>query len=204
MNIIDQTFFSNPNYLYIPLAIQDPSGSANNSNELAFLIQKVEKEVLLNSLGLTLYNELQLALNDLENPLNAKWKKLVYGDEYDEKVWNGLAHEESLIACRVFELYNTHNAIRLSATGATVVNAENATNITPMYLIANANQSFIKQYQGNYLKEPIIHDNFTDWFGHNNEVEQSLYSYLIDKLEDFSNFKAENFKVYETVNTFGI
>lgn len=204
MNIIDQTFFSNQNYLYIPLAIQDPSGLANNSNELAFLIQKVEKEVLLNSLGLTLYNELQLALNDLENPLNAKWKKLVHGDQYDEKVWNGLAHEESLIACRVFELYNTHNAIRLSATGATVVNAENATNITPMYLIANANQSFIKQYQGDCLREPIIYDNFTDWFGYNNEVEQSLYSYLIDKLEDFTNFKAENFKLYETTNTFGI
>ena len=204
MNIIDQTFFSNPNYLYIPLAVNDPSGSVNNASELSFLIDKVEKEVLLNSLGLTLYNELQLALKDLENPLNAKFKKLVDGDEYNEKLWQGLAHEESLIACRVFELYNSHNAIRLSATGATVVNAENATNSTPMYLIANANQSFIKQYQGNYLKEPIVTDNFTDWFGDQNEVEQSLYSYLIDKLEDFTTFKPENFKVYETINTFGI
>jgi hypothetical protein len=101
-------------------------------------------------------------------------------------------------------MYNVHNAIRLSATGATVVNAENATNSTPMYLIANANQSFIKQYQGDYIKEPIVTDNFTDWFGCQNDVEQSLYSYLIDKSKDFTTFKPENFKVYETINTFGI
>jgi hypothetical protein len=205
MQIIDQSFFINKNYLHIPLAVQDPSGSASdNQGELDFLCTKIEKEILLNALGLTLYNELQIALDDINNVTNAKWNKLVYGDEYDDKVWSGLANENSLIACRVFEIFTTETAIRLSTTGGKVANPENASNATPMYLIANANNSFIKQYQGDYLIHPLDYDNVIDWLGCNTNIERSLYSYLIDKQLDFPTWNPAYFAVYETKNSFGI
>ena len=63
--------------------------------------------------------------------------------------------------------------------------------------------NFIKQYQGEYLIFPNISDNFVDWYGYNG-IEKSLYGYLMDKKEDFTNWKPEYFKIYETKNSFGI
>jgi len=45
---------------------------------------------------------------------------------------------------------------------------------------------------------------FIDWFGCQDGVEVSLYQYLMDKKADFEDFDLSNFKVYETINSFGI
>lgn len=207
MQIVNKTFFQKENYLHIPLSVADPSGSVtpDNATEIDNLCIQIEREILLNALGLTLYNELYALDNTtIELPINARWKKLVQGDEYDEKVWLGLDNDYSLIAYRVFEQFNIETAIRLSATGAKQVQGENAIQQTPKYLIATANQRFIKQYQGDYLHTPIVVGNFVDWFGCSDEIERSLYGYLTDKKEDFLEWKQENFKVYETQNSFGL
>ena len=206
MQIVNKSYFSKENSLYIPLAIQEPTGGTTPSNEgeIDFLCIEIERQILLNALGLTLYNELfALTLVTIAEPANERWQKFVFGDEYDEKVWNGIYYDNSLIAYRVFEQFTTETNIRLSATGATKVNAENATNQTPKYLISTANQRFIKQYQGDYLDCPIIIENFTDWYGQE-EIERSMYGYLIDKQADFPEWDSSKFKVYETKNSFGI
>ncbi len=207
MQIVNKSYFQKENYLFIPLSVADPSGSVtpDNATEIDNLCIQIERDVLLNALGLTLYNELYALDNTtIELPENARWKKLVQGDEYDEKIWIGLDNDYSLIAYRVFEQFNTETAIRLSATGAKQVQGENATQQTPKYLISTANQRFIKQYQGEYLHTPIIVGNFVDWFGCGEEIEKSLYGYLVDKMADFPEWKQDNFKVYETQNSFGI
>lgn len=207
MQIVTKSYFQKENYLYIPLSVDDPSGSPtpDNANEIDNLCVSIERDILLNALGLTLYNEMfALTPVTIDLPENARWKKLVQGDEYNEKVWPGLKHDYSLIAYRVFEMFNIETAIRLSATGAKQVQGENAMQQTPKYLIATANQRFIKQYQGDYLHAPIIIDNFVDWFGCNNGIEVSLYGYLTDKQDDFPEWKQSSFKVYETQNSFGI
>ena len=203
MQIIDKSYFNNQNFIHIPLATVEPN-SPNNASELDNLCVKLEREILLNALGLTLYNELK-ALTDvtIELPENVRWKKLVQGEEYDGKVWLGLDNDDSLIANYIFQQFITNTNIRLSATGATKVNAENATNQTPAYLIAGAHQNFIKQYQGEYLIDPIRYDNFVDWYGCNG-IEKSLYGYLMDKREVFPEWDSSKFKVYETKNSFGI
>lgn len=201
MQIVDKTFFSNQNYIHIPLAIVDPSGSASNSTELDFMCMKLEREILLNAFGLSLYNEIK-AITDIDL-VDVKFKKIIEGDEYDGKIWLGLDHDDSLIANYIYQKFVTDTDIRLSATGAKKVNPENATNQTPKYLIAGAHQNFIKQYQGEYLTSPNVNGNFIDWYGCNN-LEKSLYGYLIDKQADFTNWKPEYFKVYETKNSFGI
>jgi len=203
MQIVDKSYFQNENYLFIPLSVVDPSSTPNNATELDNLCLQIEREILLNALGLTLYNELK-SITDLELPENIRWKKLVEGDEYDGKFWVGLDNDYSLIAYRIFEQFNIETAIRLSATGAKQVQGENAIQQTPKYLIATANQKFIKLYQGDYLKEPIVYENFIDWFGCADDIEKSLFGYLIDKQVDFPEWEQSKFKVYETQNSFGL
>ena len=202
MQIVDKSYFNNQNYIHIPLAVVDPSAAPNNATELDYLCIKLEREILLNALGLSLYNEIK-AITDINLPENAKFKKLIQGDKYDGKIWLGLDNDDSLIANYIYQEFVTQTDIRLSATGAKKVNAENATTQTPKYLIAGAHQNFIKQYQGEYLTTPFIENNFIDWYGCNN-IEKSLYGYLMDKQADFLNWKPENFKIYETKNSFGI
>jgi hypothetical protein len=206
MQIVDISFFSDLNYLHIPLSVNDPNGSVtpNNTKELSDLCVKLEREILLNALGLSLYNEIK-ALTELtiNEPANLKFKKLIQGDEYNDKIWLGLDNTDSLIANYIYQDFLTQTDIRLSATGAKKVNPENATNQTPAYLIAAASQNFIKQYQGEYLQEPFIYGNFIDYYGCN-DIEKSLYGYLMDKKADFPNWNADKFKVYESKNSFGI
>jgi len=201
MQIVDKSFFNNQNYIHIPLAVVDPSATPNNATELDYMCVKLEHEILLNAFGLSLYNEVK-AITDIES-VDDKFKKLIQGDEYDGKIWLGLDNDDSLIANYIYQEFVTQTDIRLSATGAKKVNPENATTQTPRYLIAGAHQNFIKQYQGEYLTTPFITNNFIDWYGCNS-IEKSLYGYLMDKQSDFTNWKSEYFKIYETKNSFGI
>lgn len=203
MQIVNSTFFTLENSLHIPLAVKNPTGVVAPSNEsyLDQLCVSVEREILLNALGLTLYNEL-FALTEItiELPENERWEKFVQGDG----LWNGLDKYNSLIAYRVFEEFTTETNTRLSATGTAKVNPENANNVSPKFLIANANQHFIKQYQGGYLCNPIVNDNFLDWYGENKGLELSMYQYLRDNIDSFPTWNSSTFRIYETKNTFGI
>jgi basic membrane lipoprotein Med (substrate-binding protein (PBP1-ABC) superfamily) len=209
-NITAISKFQQANELNIPLASQtivaNPTlNNPNNVNYLTQLITRVEKSILLNAFGIAMYNELQLALADINNPLYASYKKLVEGDSYDDKVWVGLNNDYSLIAYRIFEEYMTETSVALVQNGNVQLNPEKAQLVSPAYKIANANQKFINQYQGGFLIEPIIYENFVDWFGVDSDnVNVSLYQYLVDKKADFPLWQMEKFKVYETKNTFGL
>jgi len=203
--------FQNANELNIPLAttnvVANPSlATPNSTDALISLCVKTEKTLLLNALGLTTYNTLQLALADINNPLYASYKKLVEGENYDGKVWIGLDDEYSLIAYKIFELFVTQTNEHLTGVGNTQGNPEKASLISPRYKIANASQNFITRYQKGYLNEPIILDDglFIDWFGCDNTVEVSLYQYLMDKQADFEDFDISSFRTYDTQNSFGI
>ena len=207
--IVNKSYFNKQNILYIPLASEAPLPSAvtstpNDGTYIDNLCIEIEKTILVNALGLTTYNELQLALADIDNPLNASYKKMVNGDEYDGKIWVGLKYDLSLIANAVWIEYVSQKNTNLSAVGNSQVNLEKGTLVTPMYKIANASASFIKQYQGKILDEPIVIGNFIDWQGGDDSVEVSLYRYLSDKKTDFPNVDLNKFKFYEQINSFGI
>ena len=207
--IVNKSYFNKQNILYIPLASEAPLPSAvtstpNDGTYIDALCVEIEKTILVNALGLATYNELQLALADIDNPLYASYKKLVNGDEYDDKIWVGLKYDLSLIANAVWIEYIMQKNTNLSAVGNSQVNIEKGNLVTPMYKIANASASFIKQYQGQYLDEPIVIGNFIDWQGCDDSVEVSLYRYLSDKKADFPNVDLNKFKFYEQLNSFGI
>ncbi|QHB38670.1 structural protein [Flavobacterium phage vB_FspS_filifjonk9-1] len=207
--IVNKSYFNKANILYIPLASEAPLPSAVTStpNDGAYidaLCIEIEKTILVNALGLTTYNELQLALADIDNPLYASYKKMVQGDEYDDKIWIGLEHDLNLIAQAVWIEYVMQKNTNLSAVGNSQVNVEKGTLVTPMYKIANASVNFIKQYQGEYLNEPYVNGIFVDWLGNSEGVYVSLYRYLVDKKTDFPNVNLDNFTFYEQINSFGI
>ena len=214
--IVTKSYFNKNNGLYIPMSVEHPTSpsvqaSPNFATALDLLCVKVEKDILLNALGVATYTSLQLALADIDNPLNASYKKLVEGDEYDGKVWSGLKYDYSLIAYRVYELFRTDNESQTTSTGETKVNAQNATNFSPAYKIAQANQKFLKQYQGGYCHFPIVSVvngvDFIDYFGDSDDVNVSFYQYMNEKKADFTNFDIEKFKIYrenEFKNSFGL
>jgi hypothetical protein len=213
MSIITISHFQKANELYIPLSVAVPTSNSsnatpNNNAYLQALIDKDEKIVLINALGLATYNTLQLAISDnFVNPIYASYEKLVKGDEYDDKIWNGLDYDYSLLAFKVFEEFTTETNKRLSAVGTVEVNPQGATLQTPAYKIASANNSFLKQYQDGYLNEPIIYDGglFIDWFGQTDNVFVSLYRYLVDKKADFVDWSEEKFRPSNDFkNSFGI
>ncbi len=183
--IVNSTYFQKANELNIPLSV--PFITANPAletpNEKAFLDElcvKIEKELLINALGLATYNTLQLALADIDNPLYASYKKLVQGEEYDNKIWIGLDNDYSLIAWRILEQYLFKSNEQLTALGTVNVQPEKAQLKSPKYKIASANANFINGYQKGYLEFPIISFDgvFVDWFGFDNDTYVSLYQYL--------------------------
>lgn len=201
MQIVNSSFFTRQNSLNVPLAMQTPTAGISlpsNQNYIDSICIKVERELLLNALGLLLYKDLQT------NPTHARWDKLIKGEDYGDKVWIGLEHEFSLIAQKVYENYLTETNAFLTQSGVVQTNSENANLVTPSYKIVNANQSFIKQYQGINGSVPIFYNNFTDWSGDCDDLEVSLYRYLVDKKADFPTWDASRFRFYETKNSFGI
>ena len=213
MALVSVSQFQKANELNIPMALSAPVSNSTvqgltDAAYLTNLIAREEKAILLNALGLATYNTLQLAIeDDFTDPIYASYKKLVEGEEYDGKIWEGLQFDYSLILYRVYDVFLTETNNRLSAIGTVAVNPQGATLQTPAYKIAAANENFIRKYQGGYLKEPIISHNglFVDWYGTQETVNVSLYQYLVDKKADFVDWTEEKFiPSNDLKNSFGI
>lgn len=216
ITITDSKWFNKQNDLYIPIAVESPSSYDNQAspdNEAALndLCKEVERELLLNALGLTVYNELQAAIALPGYPDSAwtadqKWKDIVNGCEYDGKVWDGLNSDKSFIAYAVYALFLTKNSDFYSPIGVVKPEAENSKRSTPVYKIASAQQAFIRKYQGGYLHHPnVSYQNgvtFTDYYGQNDDVSVSLYRFLSDNTSVYG--WNGRFKAYETKNSWGI
>lgn len=209
--IVDNSYFKKANFLYIPLSVTSPvANTAMTTPDRVLYIDnlcvEIEKDLLLNTLGVSMYDELQLALADLNNPLYANYKKLVEGSNYNNKIWKGLKHEYSLIACKIFEEYLRRTNERLTGVGNVYVNPEKSENMHPNNLIVRANQLFIKQYQERALFEPKVINNTLDWLYLENTNEVSYYRFLSDNAVDFPLWDPYYFKLYKNgiVNSFGI
>lgn len=215
--ITDNTYFANGS-LYIPnnkdVSVQ-PVGSPTNQTELDFFIEKYERELLINALGVTLYDELQA---QLPTPSLQKWIDLVDGKNYTNvsgnvKRWNGLKgySKQSVIAFYVYCEFLRNDNETYSTVGTVKNNAKNAENFdaTPKY-IKSWNQ-FIEWYQGNLNSTyPTIVTNRSgsiglDYYG-SEKPEVSLYQYLIDSNElDETAFPDFEFRFYDSMkNSFGI
>lgn len=210
MQIIDTTFFINE--FYIPLANTPVSGmtsqvTPNNSGVLNSLIQEVEKDVLLNALGLANYKLLQTALVDLPNA-DQKWKDLVNGKEYGDYIWEGLNSSKGCLVNAIYYTFIHQNSEYLTALGVSKPNTENAVNVSPFAKLANSWQRFTNKYQGGCLLNPLTSISsdysFIDYYGVQENVQRSLYQYLNDNAVTYG-FDASKFQTFDdNVNSFGL
>lgn len=212
--IIDVSYFQKGS-LYIPNSVNiSASSSPNNGGEIDFFIKKYERELLMNALGVTLYNELQVALGDIDNVAYAKWKALVNGEDYTinskEYRYDGLKgyEKQSVIAFFVFMQYMRNDESVYTTTGTAKNKAKGAeiVSMTPKYI--KVQNSFIEAYQKPSINNPNVIVNRSgsfglDYFG-NDDAQRSLYQYLCDKNElDENNFPDFMFKSYEVENSLG-
>lgn len=232
MQVVDNTYFENRE-LFIPNNKDlnaEPVGTASVQSELDATIEKYECELLINALGVTLYDELVTALEDL-GVADQKWKDLVTGKNYtiDSKVyrWGGLRgfSKQSLVAFYVYTQYLVNDELAYTTVGVVQNEANNASvgDYTPKYI--KARNSFLEQYQGNlynYYKgyyNTNLYDHscrdrneylsYTDSLNiykyYTRSIKASLWQYLNDSNDlDPTAFPDFQFKVYPPQNRFGI
>lgn len=214
--IIDNTYFTK-GWLFIPANKDlnaEPVGSPSAQTEIDFFIEEYERELLLNALGVTLYNELE---SELPTPTTQKWIDLVDGKDYTingkTKRWNGLrgANMQSLIAFYVYCQYLRNDNSTYLITGIGQLEAGNAERFDPSPKFVKSWNRFLEQYQGklyNYDYPTVIYNRSgmvgLDYYG-SDSVEVNLYQYLTDANElDDTAFPDFEFRFYETYNSFGI
>ncbi len=213
MAIIDNTYFTK-GWLFIPNNKDinaEPTASPSAQSGIDFFIEEYERELLLNALGVTLFNDL------IANPSTTKWVELIDGKDYTinskTKRWNGLkgANMQSLIAFYVYCQYLRNDNSTYLTTGIAQNTANNAERSDPAPKFVKSWNRFLSQYQGNgynYGYPTVIYNRSgmrgLDYYGQDN-VEVNMFQYLTDQNEliptDFPDFE---FKFYETYNTLGI
>jgi len=216
-NIIDVTYFEKGS-LYIPNnkdVLVSPIDTPTNQTDLDFYITEYERYFLLNALGITLYDELQIALTDLGASAQ-KWQELVNGKTYTNpsgvsKRWDGLKgfNKQSVIAFFVYTEYLRNYNETFATVGVVRNDSKNATNYDATPKFIKAYRSFLEQYQSdNGATTQISVNGFgsqgIDWYG-SEKTTVSLYQFLIDSNElDSTAFPDFEFKFYAQQNSYGI
>lgn len=196
MIVIDTTYFEK-GILYIPNVKDisaEPTGAPSVTSELQFALDLYERNLLIDSLGVTLFDQLVTVMADLPNAAQ-KWKDLVDGTNYTinskKYRWDGLRgyNKQSLIACYVFCKYLINDESTYTTTGVVQNTAKNANNFNPTRKYNLADACFIEQYQSQ----------------DETSVKRSLYQYLSDANElDPTAFPDFDFKFYKQSNFAGI
>lgn len=212
-NITDFSFYKYGE-LFIPLAEEQynsttDDSSPNNEKAIEKKITKTEKSVLLNSLGLDIYKELQTALElpDFDNDAPLHIKELVNGVEYDGKIWEGLKNEFSLLAYAV-KYYFLGDIQRgfFTSTGLKEIDVTLGTDKEKASKDASSEMTnlwniFLDKYQGNIYNVSYIQDTeFVDYLKDDNNIEVSLYQFLEDNKNTYS-FDKDLFRIYEYKQT---
>jgi hypothetical protein len=217
-NVTDNTYYQKgkkfiPNNNNLNTEI---SGVPNNGSELDYFIAKYERELLIGALNITLYNELNTALDDLTNA-DVKWQNLVNGVEYvkDDVTYrfDGLRgfQTDSLVAFYVFCKYLENDESYYSTTGTVVSKSANSMNFSPTTKYNDAWYNFLDKYQNGQHKQDdysYIVDCDTglpvgvDYYHQEtNSLLVSLETYLKDHEADFEGY---NFTRYSGTNHLGI
>lgn len=197
-----------------------PVGSPSVQSEIDAFIKKYERQLMINALGVPLYNELQTALENLGSA-DQKWQDLVEGRDYvlDGKTyrWDGLRGFEKQ-GVGVFYIYCNflrNDEFTYTTTGMVRNTSDNAPNAQFLNKYVIAWSKFIEQYQGKlyYCVRNLYRGTKTLTFEQSGvvysyideEVQSSLFQYLNDANElDPTAFPDFQFKIYAPVNRFGI
>lgn len=213
--IIDVSYFYNGE-LAIPNIKTLASISDNlpkSNDDVTAIINRYERELLVNALGFENYTELSTQFEGVELKTDAleKWTDLVNGKTYINNGvtyrWDGLRQhdvKESLVAYYVYYHYLYKDAARYTGTGMQREQGKGSNEVDPMPKLVDVWRQFIDKYQGvNNTHPTLITTNYgfgVDWLGSNRGSFVSLYQFLVDN-DEYGDYE---FKAYGNLNKFGI
>lgn len=191
--IINTSIFTGDLFIPNAVAVPDIHGGTqpNNINKLTLAIEKYEKLLLVNALGIVQYNALIAGMGET----SGKWYDLINGKDYDDKSFPGL---KPIIAYNVYVNFLKHDPVQFNTTGLERSDAKNSNSIDPRGQMAEYWNTFVSMYQGVPHCGCLMY-----WFtGYDvNGTYVTLEQYLRDFPEDYvSTF----FQYYRTQNHMGI
>lgn len=195
MSIIDRTYFQSA-HLNIPNNTDiNPSipGVPTGQDDLQKFIDVYERLLLIDALGVTLYNELEAALQMQPfNPSGSgtaaqKWQDLVLGKDYEISGetyrWDGLRgfQQQSLVAFWVYCMYLLNHESTFTTNGIVRPDSANALNVSGNRKYNTAFRTFTEMYQGQYINSLISQNTFTNYRLTNRSFGLSFTDLLIGR-----------------------
>ena len=183
--------------LFIPNASIVPdiqTGGPSNQDKLSMFIEKYERLLLVNALGIEQYDLLMTN----SGQLTGKWRDLIDGKTYDGKRYDGI---KNIIVYYVYVNFLKYEEVQFNTTGLERSNAANSTSVQPVYRKVDMWNMFVEMYQ---LYQCGCLTSFIFWdffYGEYKTSFVSLYQFLKDNPEDYS---ADYFKFYRVQNILGI
>lgn len=191
------------------------SGVPNSGSEIQLFIDIHERELLINALGIILYEQYE------SNSSETKWQELINGKTYTinevGKRWDGLlgSNKQSLIAFYIYCQYLRNDQSTYTTTGVVKAKAANSEIVNPTEKYMYAFNQFITRYQGNHdqdcrLNSPNIIINCSgmvglDYYKQSKGSFVDMYTYMTDQNTiDPTTFPDFQFKFYKRENSWGL
>lgn len=217
MNITDATYYQK-GIKFIPNAEVSGTPVAGNPtnttvSELDDFIVSNERLLLFSFLNVTLYDELQTALLDIDNA-PTKWQNLIKGNDYIKDSvtyrFDGLRgfNKESLIAYFVYCEYIKNDNSYYATSGVVKTKSKNSEVFDATAKYITCYSAFLERYQD---KEDCGEATYyisgdgvvgVDYFGNSDSNGVvTLETFLRDNKTDYEGYC---FKRFERINSFGI
>jgi hypothetical protein len=219
--IIDNSYFKGE--IYLPFSAPSVSDETKKvEGDVIEFINDYAREVLLKSLGTTLFIEFEAQLdseeeNGLIDGADSKWDDLLNGVAYtnpegDDVIWRGIrfkskstgVYNRSFIANYVYFYYESDAFITRSSIGNQIQMGKNAETIIPNQKVVKSWNKFVELVQGCEVKPSIVRGIGIDYFNAGGS-DVSLYKFINDSntlAED--TYEGFNPKTWGAINQFGI
>lgn len=183
----------------IPNSLPAPNG-ADLTESIQEAIDRCEREVLIDGLGIELYSEVEAAMEpgaDIPPFVRA----LIHGDTYEtdgrKARWEGL---HDMLAYYVYYRYLNQSLDMFTTFGVEKPDAEGSKAVTAIPRSTHAYREFFRRYQGQDERPTIIRSPFgigVDYY-RSHSTNRSLYQFLCDHDRD------EYFVFKDNINSLGI
>jgi len=207
MYLINEANFTRE--LSIPNLVSSQSG---NATELNYYADEKPCLLLQMSLGNVLFSQLnsQVTSGVLNTNADQKWKNLVNGCTYSDKVWRGLNYQEGSFKVSVLAYFTFWHWLNESNSSGYQTQPKNAENINPTSTMVNVWNKFLEMYQGlsNVNCLPRVSNingtTFVDYFNGNNSNYVSLLQFIKDNPTDYPDAQLYTFDNTSNSNSLGL
>ncbi len=187
----------------LPNSISAPNG-ADATGDIVVAIDNYERELLIDGLGLPLYDLVNTATQDLGNATQAL-QDLVNGKQYtlDGRTvrYEGL---KPLLKNYVYYKFLKDKSDIFTTLGVEKPNAVNSTSQSPAQRAVKYYRDFLKAYQGGQCENNVYRDRLRGVLisTKSNSSIRSLYQFLDDEKLNYPT--AESFTIRPSTNVFSI